>query len=29
MLHPELLVWFPNVLFLALGIWMFRRLSRQ
>ena len=28
-LHPELLVWFPNVLFLVLGIWMFRRLSRQ
>jgi lipopolysaccharide export system permease protein len=28
-LHPELLVWVPNVLFLALGFWMFRRLSRQ
>ena len=28
-LHPELLVWFPNVLFLVLGIWMFRRLARQ
>src|SRR6266404_2003322 len=28
-LHPELLVWFPNVLFLGLGIWMFRRLSRR
>ncbi len=28
-LHPELLVWFPNVLFLALGAWMFRRLNRQ
>jgi len=28
-LHPELLVWFPNLLFLALGFWMFRRLSRQ
>jgi LPS export ABC transporter permease LptF len=27
--HPELLVWFPNVLFLGLGIWLFRRLSRQ
>jgi LPS export ABC transporter permease LptF len=27
--HPELLVWFPNVLFLGLGLWMFRRLSRQ
>jgi LPS export ABC transporter permease LptF len=28
-LHPELLVWFPNVLFLALGAWMFRRLSKR
>jgi lipopolysaccharide export system permease protein len=28
-LHPELLVWFPNVLFLALGAWLFRRLSKQ
>ena len=28
-LHPELLVWFPNVLFLGLGWWLFRRLSRQ
>lgn len=28
-LHPELLVWVPNVLFLVIGIWMFRRLSRQ
>ena len=28
-LHPELLVWFPNLLFLVLGIWMFRRLSKQ
>jgi lipopolysaccharide export system permease protein len=27
--HPELLVWVPNVLFIALGIWMFRRLARQ
>ena len=27
--HPELLVWFPNVLFLLLGAWMFRRLARQ
>ena len=27
--HPELLVWFPNVLFLVVGFWMFRRLSRQ
>lgn len=28
-LHPELLVWFPNVLFLVVGAWMFRRLSRR
>ncbi len=27
--HPELLVWLPNVLFLGLGAWMFRRLARQ
>ena len=27
--HPELLVWFPNLLFIALGLWMFRRLARQ
>ncbi|HEX8281380.1 MAG TPA: LptF/LptG family permease, partial [Chthoniobacterales bacterium] len=27
--HPELLVWFPNVLFLGLGTWLFRRLARQ
>lgn len=28
-LHPELLVWLPNVLFLAVGFWMFRRLNKQ
>ncbi|HZE12836.1 MAG TPA: LptF/LptG family permease [Chthoniobacterales bacterium] len=28
-LHPELLVWFPNILFLGLGWWLFRRMSRQ
>ena len=28
-LHPELLVWLPNILFLALGAWLFRRLARQ
>lgn len=28
-LHPELLVWFPNVLFLTLGALLFRRLARQ
>jgi lipopolysaccharide export LptBFGC system permease protein LptF len=27
--HPELLVWFPNVLFIALGALLFRRLARQ
>ena len=27
--HPELLVWFPNVLFLLLGVLLFRRLARQ
>ena len=27
--RPELLVWFPNVLFIGLGIWMFRRLARR
>lgn len=27
--HPELLVWFPNVLFLAIGFVLFRRLARQ
>jgi lipopolysaccharide export system permease protein len=28
-LHPELLVWFPNVLFLGLGAWLFYRLSKR
>jgi lipopolysaccharide export system permease protein len=27
--HPEFLVWTPNVLFIALGMWLFVRLSRQ
>jgi len=27
--HPELLVWFPNLLFLILGVFLFRRLARQ
>ena len=27
--HPELLVWFPNVLFIVLGLFLFRRLARQ
>ena len=28
-MHPELLVWFPNVLFGVLGVLLFRRLARQ
>ncbi len=28
-LHPELLIWVPNVLFISLGAWLFYRLSRQ
>lgn len=28
-LHPELLIWSPNVLFIGLGAWLFYRLSRQ
>jgi lipopolysaccharide export system permease protein len=28
-LHPELLIWAPNVLFIGLGAWRFIRLSRQ
>jgi lipopolysaccharide export system permease protein len=27
--HPELLVWAPNVLFLAIGAWLFVRLARR
>src|SRR5450432_1695874 len=27
--HPELLVWFPNVLFIVIGAYVFRRLSKQ
>jgi LPS export ABC transporter permease LptF len=27
--HPELLVWFPNALFIVLGLLLFRRLARQ
>ena len=27
--HPELLVWFPNLLFIVLGAFLFRRLARQ
>lgn len=27
-LHPEWLIWTPNVLFIALGAWLFYRLSR-
>jgi lipopolysaccharide export system permease protein len=28
-IHPELLVWFPNVLFLGIGAYLFWRLSKQ
>lgn len=28
-LHPEWLIWSPNVLFIGLGAWLFFRLSRQ
>ncbi len=28
-MHPELLVWIPNVLFVGLGLWLFVRLSRR
>jgi lipopolysaccharide export system permease protein len=27
--HPEYLIWFPNVLFLGLGFWLYRRLARH
>src|SRR5712691_2879830 len=27
--HPELLIWVPNVLFIILGVLLFRRLARQ
>ncbi len=27
--HPELLVWFPNLLFISIGAWLFYRLSRR
>jgi lipopolysaccharide export system permease protein len=28
-MHPELLVWMPNVIFVTLGAWLFYRLSRR
>jgi len=28
-LHPELLIWMPNVLFIGLGLWMFIGLARK
>jgi len=28
-LHPELLIWMPNVLFIGLGLWLFVGLSRK
>src|SRR5205085_2620681 len=27
--HPEFLIWVPNVLFIVLGVFLFRRLARQ
>ena len=27
--HPELLIWAPNVIFIGLGAWLFLRLSRK
>lgn len=27
--HPELLIWIPNILFIVLGAFLFRRLARQ
>jgi lipopolysaccharide export system permease protein len=28
-LHPEILIWSPNIIFIALGAWRFVLLSRQ
>lgn len=28
-LHPELLIWSPNVIFIGLGMWLFVRLARK
>lgn len=28
-MHPELLIWLPNLLFIGLGLWLFRRLNRR
>lgn len=27
--HPELLVWLPNLLFMSIGVWLFVRLSKR
>ena len=27
--RPDLLLWAPNLIFIALGLWLFRRLSRR
>ncbi|MCB1098751.1 MAG: LptF/LptG family permease [Verrucomicrobiae bacterium] len=27
--YPHLLMWLPNILFIALGVWLFRRVSRR
>jgi lipopolysaccharide export system permease protein len=28
-LHPELLIWIPNVVFLSIGAWLLRRLATR
>ena len=28
-LHPEILIWMPNVIFVSLGIYLFHRMSRR
>jgi lipopolysaccharide export LptBFGC system permease protein LptF len=27
--HPELLIWLPNIVFISLGAYLFRRMSRR
>jgi lipopolysaccharide export LptBFGC system permease protein LptF len=26
---PQFLIWIPNVLFITVGVWLFRRLARN
>ena len=26
--HPDVLLWLPNVIFLSLGVWLFRRIEK-